>query len=208
MRARAALCVALVTAAAVVAGCSGGGGPSAASSESTSGSATDAPVSPTQASSSTVSGVVTTPPGTKLRLGQRAVLFYAPNAKHESVIKLTVDRLKRGKLKDLKNFRLSDQAKKSSVYYVSVAVKNAGDGDLGGQPVQLYGKVSNDLVIPPVTLNSTFKKCDDQPLPSPFKRGDRTNLCVLLLAPHHGDVTAVQWRPADDSKPITWATRH
>lgn len=149
----------------------------------------------------------TTPPGTTLRLGQTALVRYPANPTHDSLIKLTVEAIKRGKLKDLKGFQLSNTAKKSGVYYVTVSVKNTGDGDLGGQPIQLYGEVG-DLVVAPVIFGTTFDKCDYQSLPTPFVHGARASVCVVLLAPQHGTVTAVQWRPADNSEPITWTGRH
>lgn len=210
-RARAALSAALSAALLIVvvavAGCSGSSSGATSQGPPSSGSGTS-PNGATSPSATTSVEPGTTPPGTTLKLGKQAVVRYTANAAHDSVIKLTVEKVKKGKLKDLKEFQLSNAAKKSSVYYVTARVKNSGDGDLSGQPLQLYGKVSNDLVVPPVIMGSTFKKCDYQPLPSPFKPGDRTTVCVLLLAPHHGQVKAVQWRSADDSKPITWKTRH
>lgn len=162
--------------------------------------------SPSAATTSVEPG--TTRPGTKLKLGQPATVRYTTNVAHESLIRLTVDRLRRGTLADLHAFRLSDSAKKSSVYYVFARVKNTGDGDLGGQPVQLYGKISKNLVVPPVILGATFKKCPYHQLPKKFGSGDAASVCVLLLAPHHGTVKAVQWRPSDSSAPVTWKTRH
>jgi hypothetical protein len=208
--ARMALSAVALTVTVTVAGCSGSASdtttPSTTSESSGPGASPDGNASPSETATSNVSGIATTPSGTTLKLGQPAMLYYAPNPTHQSVIKVTVDKLQHGKLQDLRNFRLSDAARRSSVYYATARVKNTGDGDLGGQPLQLYGKVSNDLVVPPVILGATFHKCDYEPLPAPFTHGDRTTLCVLLLAPHHGKVPAVQWRPADDSKPITWTT--
>lgn len=149
-----------------------------------------------------------TPPGTKLTEGKPAVVRFTANPKHDSLVKLTVTKVKQGTIKDLAaQFELDDQARRSSVYYVSASVKNVGKGELGGQPITLYGQVSEKLVVPPVILKSTFKRCDYQPLPEKFGPGKRANVCIVLLAPRHGKVTSVQWRPADNSEPISWAVR-
>jgi hypothetical protein len=150
----------------------------------------------------------TTQPGSRLALGQPAVVRFATNAAHDSLIKLTVDAVRRGKFTDLQQFRLSDSARNSGLFYVSANVTNTGDGDLGGQTLRLYGKVAPGLVVSPVSLGTTFRPCANQPLPSSFVFGDRAKVCLVYFAPRHGTVRAVQWRPTYDVKPITWQARH
>ncbi len=176
------------------------------STTASSGSARSATAPASDSASSTVEAG-STPPGAALQLGERAVVAYTANPAHHSLIRLTVTRVRQGKPRDLRQFQLSDSAKKSRIYYVSAAVKNVGNGNLGGQPVQLYGAVSRSLVVQPVILGSTFEPCASRSLPDPFRRGDSADVCVLLLAPHHGKITDIQWRPADDSEPISWTTR-
>jgi len=148
-----------------------------------------------------------TTPGANLTLDRPAVVRFTANPKHDALIRLTVSKVERGKIKDLSQFRLSDKDRRSSVYYVSASVKNLGEGDLGGQPLSLYGKVSDDLVVSPVIFGSTFRRCAYQPLPPKFGPGKKVDMCIVMLAPHHGEVSAVQWRPADNSDPITWNAR-
>lgn len=198
-----------MTAAAVCAlaltGCSGMGNDEAAP---TTGATTSADSLDASTPTSTVQvGGRATQPGTKLKLGKSAVVRFAANPKHDSLIKLTVTDVEQGKIKDLAQFRLDDETKRSNVYYVSASVKNVGKGDLGGQPIALYRQVSEELVVPPVVFGSTFKRCDYQPLPKKFERGKRADVCIVLLAPRHGKVSSVQWRPADNSDPIIWKVR-
>jgi hypothetical protein len=200
---------AVVLSAVAVSGCtgaaSGAAGPSAGA-PSGSGSPSATAPTPTDSSSTTGTAVATTPSGTKLKLGAPAVVLYSPSPAHSSVLRLTVEAVKQGSLNDLRGFRLSDSAKSSHVFYVSVSVKNVGDGDLGG-PLELYGKVSRGTAVAPVILGTTLDKCPYEPLPWPFGPGDRLRMCMVMLAPQHGTVDAVQWRPTDDSKPITWTLR-
>lgn len=185
----------------LLAGCTPGDGDDAtdptdsasSSSDSTPGSTTTPPVDERA-----------TAPGTKLKLAQSAVVRFAANPKRDSLIRLTVTEVEQGKIKHLAQFRLDDKTKRSNVYYVSAAVKNVGKADIGGQPISLYGKVSEKLVVPPVVFGSTFERCNYQPLPEKFERGKRADVCIVLLASRQSEVTGVQWRPADNSEPITW----
>lgn len=146
----------------------------------------------------------TTAPGTELKLGRTATVRYTANPEHDSLIELKVQSVKRGKIKDLDDFGLTGVAKKSNVYYIKASVKNVGGGDLSGQPLTLYGQVSDDLVVPPVEFGSTFKRCDYDPLP---KKSKEAKVCLVILAPKNGKISEVQWRPADNSDPISWLTR-
>jgi hypothetical protein len=117
-----------------------------------------------------------------------------------------VTKVARGSIKDLSQFPLSDAARSSSVYYVSISVRNVGRGDLGGKRLSLFGKVSDSLVIPAVTLNSPFELCNNPPLPRPFKKDARAHVCLLMLAPKHGTISQVQWRQGA-AEPISWRVR-
>ncbi len=142
-------------------------------------------------------------PGDELALGQRTLVTWRAGKTRQSQVSLRVTKVERGKIADLRQFPLTDPAKASSVYYVWVGVTNTGSGDLGGAQLTLYGKVSDRLVVPPVTLNSPFERCSNPPLPKRFTRTATARVCLVLLAPHHGRISQVQWRgiPAG---PVSW----
>jgi hypothetical protein len=147
----------------------------------------------------------TTVPGTDLELGKHAVVSFTAGQKHESLIELTVTSVKKGKLKDLDRFELNAEARKSTVYYVSTKVKNLGPDELSGSKITLYGKVSDELVIPPVVFGSSFPTCDYVPLPKGFSKGKTVKGCMVMLVPKHGAISEVQWRAPDNSEPISWS---
>lgn len=149
----------------------------------------------------------TTPPGTTLRLDEPAAVRFTPDRSHRSVLRLRVDKVTRGKIGDLKQFTLDPAALTSSVYYVEAQVANVGAGDLSNAEVPLFGRVSDKLVVPAVKFGSTYERCDDQPLPARFHAGDRARLCMVMLAPHHGKISEIQWRPTNGSDPISWRVR-
>jgi hypothetical protein len=172
-------------------GCSGGDGDGSGTADSS------APA--------TTAADGTTLPGTKLGLGESAVVRFAPDAKHDSTIDLVVDSVREGTIRDLDEFTLTAAAKSSTVYYVKLSVENLGRDDLAGEFVPVYGKVSESLVVQPVTFGATFGKCDYKPLPKKFTKGKRTSTCVVLMAPKHGTVSTIEWRGPDGVEPISWS---
>jgi hypothetical protein len=185
---RAAAGLALAVCGAMLSACSGGD---------------DSPA-PTPASSA-AGGM--TAPGASLGIDEAATVDFAAGPKRQSKVKVTVTAVQHGTVKDLSDFDLNHAARQSGVYYVRAAVRNVGHGDLGGSFLKLYAKVSDTLVVQPVIFGSTFGKCDYKPLPKPFDRGKRADLCMVMLAPTHGTVSAVEWRFRGDQEPITWELR-
>jgi hypothetical protein len=153
---------------------------------------------------STTNADGTTVPGTTVQVGDPIVVAMTAKGKGASTVRLTVTAVKTGSIKDLSDFQLTPEAKSSTVYYVDVSVANLGKGDLGGTQLTLYGKVSDTLVVQPVRFGSTFAKCNDQPLPTPFGKGKKAKDCLVMLAPKHGQISQVQWRGPGDEAPISW----
>ncbi|MEJ7689148.1 MAG: hypothetical protein WKF76_01235 [Nocardioidaceae bacterium] len=162
---------------------------------------------PTPTTAATTLDNGTTTPGTVLRIGEVAKVRYSATAKNQSLVALKVTSIRKGKISALDDFNLDAKLKKSNVYFVTVAVKNIGAGDLSGQPLTLYGKVSAGLVVPPVEFGSTFKPCDAQPLPRGFKKPKRATVCIVMFAPKKGTITTVEFRAADNADPISWRRR-
>jgi hypothetical protein len=169
------------------------------------GGSDDTEPAPTTAATTNADG--TTVAGTELKIGDPAVVPFDPSTENTSQIKLVVSKVDKGKISDLDAFDLNEAAQKSTVYYVHTLVKNLGPEPLSGKQVKLYGKVSDDVVVPPVILESTFSACDDQPLPKKFKEGKVAKGCEVMLAPKHGKISEVQWRPSDNSLPISWTVK-
>ena len=145
-----------------------------------------------------------TPPGETLDIGDSATVVFAPDPMHESRLRLTVTGLSKGKVSDLEQFSLDAETKQSGVYYVRATARNVGRGDLSGQLLTLFGRVTEELVVRPVEFGSPFPPCNYQPFPQKFTTGHKTSVCMVMLAPDHGTITEVQWRTPDE-EPIAWA---
>jgi hypothetical protein len=192
--------VAIAAAAALaLTGCSSGSKGSGGSSSS--GSASPSP-------SSTVkvpSGVDLTAQGSKLAFGDSAKVIFEPSKNRGSVLQLTVRKVQQGTLKDFTGFILDDAYKKrASYYYASVDVKNVGQSNVGGVPVPLWGVNDTNTLLPAVNFTTSFKKCPSKPLPRAFGPGASLSTCLVYLAPNHGKLVGVSYRPSQEYNPITW----
>jgi hypothetical protein len=207
-----------VAVALVLGGCSGsdstssaGGAPSATSGSSTSSGASpsgSAPGSSSAAASPYLpvpDGVQLTAQGSKLSVGDHAVVAYEPRQDSVGVLDIKVTKLERTTFKrSFQGWQLDDATRRTTPYFVTVKVVNVGKTDLGGRPVPLYIVDGHNTLIESSTFASTFKPCPSGPFPKKFRPGSTLWTCQVYLAPKHGDLTAVSFRPTQDFNPITW----
>jgi len=184
----------------LLAGCSGSDEPDASgSSESPSGSASASPYFPVP------DGVTLTPQGTHLSVGDQAVVAYEPRQDEVGVLDLTVTKLERTTTKKtLSAWQLTDAQQKSTPYFVHVTVKNVGESDLGGRRVPLYAVNEDNLLLESTPFASSFEACPSTALPAKFGPGAEADVCLVYLAPDHGSLEAVSFRPEETFDPIYW----
>ena len=203
----AALLAPVLAAALLLGGCSGGDASSqdaspADSSGSTSGSSSDATQKPYLP---VPDGVELTAQGSKLDVGQHAVVAYEPRQGTVGVLDIKVTALEKTTFaKSFQGWQLDKATLKTNPYFVHASVKNVGKTDLGGRPVPLYIVDGRNTLIEASSFASTFKPCPSQPLPDKFGHGDRVKTCLVYLSPKHGDLTAVSFRPTQAFNPIIW----
>jgi hypothetical protein len=202
--------LAVLLAAAVLVGCSGSGDkkadpdPDPSTSGSTSQSATE---SPTEEPYLPVpEGVELTDQGSKLSVGDRAVVAYRPAENAPvGVLDIKVIRLEKTTFKEsFVGWQLDAATKKSSPYFVHVQIKNVGDTDLGTRPAPLYIVDGKNTLIEPSSFASKFKPCPSTPFPKKFRHGDKVTICLVFLSPDKGKLTAVSFRPTEQFDPIVW----
>ena len=120
------------------------------------------------------------------------------------VVDLKVTAIEAATLKDFTGWQLDKQARASNPFFVRVAVKNVGRTNLSGIRMPLYIVDGNNTLIQMSTFDGDFKPCASTPLPTGFKPGARTKLCLVYLSPAGGRLTAVSFRPTRTFLPITW----
>jgi len=188
---------AVLAAAMALAGCSSGGQPQAVKKTPSS--------SPSPTSTVSVpAGVSLTDQGSKLSFGDSATVIFEADQNRGTVLKLTTQNATKGRISDLSGFVLDDTTRRSTPYYVHVSVSNVGQGEVGGGPVPVYGVDASNTLLPPTSFTSPFKRCPSQPLPTHFGPGDSIRTCLVFLAPNHGTMNAVSYRPDQAFDPITW----
>jgi hypothetical protein len=170
--------------------CTGGDGGSAAPTRRPSAPQTSASVSPT-------------PTQVDLELGEPASFRLRGRGGEASRVRLVVSDVKQGKIKDLSQFRLDREARKSTPYYADVRLTNKGSGDLSGTQVTLWALDSEGTVRPPAEVVGAFRKCQNDPLPRKFSKGKSARTCLLYLLPDGTSLQAVQYRTSDFA-PYSW----
>ena len=151
------------------------------------------------------SGVTLTKYGTELKFGDTATIAYLPNDQRKTVLELSVLSASKGTINDLSSYALEDRTKASSVYYVRISVKNVGTGDVGRTPVPLYLVDNRDTLIRPSSFrNAPFAKCPSVSMPTTFGPGATFSTCLVYLAPDHGAMAGISFRPDQANAPILW----
>ncbi|MDF1603838.1 hypothetical protein [Nocardioides sp. YIM 152315] len=193
----AALTVAL---AAALAGCSDDGDPqSSGDSDTPTATESASPYLPVP------DGVTLTPQGTHLEVGDQGVVAWEPRQDEVGVLDLTVTEIERTTTrKTLSAWQLSKEQEASTPYFVHVTVENVGDTDLGGRRVPLYVVNEENLLLESTPFASSFTPCPSTPLPSKFGPGAHEDVCLVYLAPDHGTLEAVSFRPDESFDPIIW----
>lgn len=149
-------------------------------------------------------GTDLTPPGTELSVGDHAVVAYHPRQGQVAVLDIAVTGLERAPMRDFAAWQLSKQQQASTPFYVHARVTNVGETPMGGRPVPLYVVNEDDVLLESTPFASSFRPCPSTPFPKPFAPGDTTKACLVYLAPDHGRLEAVSFRPEESFDPITW----
>lgn len=189
---------------ALLASACGGSDPGAGSSAASDPPSSAAPSSP---SSSPSKGPTVTPPGSMLSFGDPATVAFTANPKRASDLSLAVTKVVKGRIADLSDYRLDAATKASTPYYVSVTVRNVGDGDLGRTAIPLWGLSSTDILIGASGFTNRFTRCPSRALPRSFAGGAETDTCLMYLMPRGATLEGVSYRPLKSDQPIVWKGR-
>jgi hypothetical protein len=151
-------------------------------------------------------GVTLTEPGSQLAVGDHAVVAYRPRQRQVGALDIQVTRLEETTIKEsFSDWQLSGEQKRSTPYFVHARIENVGDTDLGGRPVPLYAVNDDNVLLESTPFASSFEACPSTPFPKKFGPGATTNACLVYLAPRHGELVAVSFRPEETFDPITWS---
>ncbi|MET9224265.1 hypothetical protein [Lentzea sp. NPDC003310] len=151
----------------------------------------------------TPAGGDVTAPGTKLKVGARAVIPFASGDKN-GTIAVTLTAIEAGAKEDLAKF--GDKAKGISPFYLRVKVENLSGTDLSYTSVSLRG-LGADGKGTGVIISGDTPNCDSTSAPKTFSAaGETYETCVLTAAPDGLKVAAGEYNRGDGytKSPVVW----
>lgn len=176
----------------------------------TTGAPTPAPAETTATTSSETSAAApvaasgdVTAPGTKLKVGARAVIPYASSDKNGTMA-VTLTAIEQGAKEDLAKF--GDKAKHITPFYLRVRVENLSGTDLRYVSVSLRG-LGADGKGTGVIISGETPNCESTSAPKTFTTaGASYETCVLSGAPDGSKVAAAEYSRGDgyDKSPVVW----
>jgi len=141
-----------------------------------------------------------TPLGTKLKIGQPAVIAYEDASNHKkSTIRYTPEKIEKGSIDDFKNIELDGKQKDSVPYYATVKVENIGKKDLSGASPATYINAVDDRGQDQseIIFFGTFQRCDTE-TPKSLKPGESYETCLAYLIPGGGSIKGFHWIQFDE----------
>ena len=144
-----------------------------------------------------------TAPGTKLKVGARAVIPYTLSDK-SGTMAITLTAIEQGAKEDLAKF--GDKAKNITPFYLRVKVENLSGTDLRYTSVSLRG-LGADGRGTGVIISGDTANCDSSSAPKTFTTAGATyETCVLSGAPDGSKVAAAEYNRGDgyDKSPVIW----
>jgi hypothetical protein len=178
------------------------------------------PATTTAAAPPTATTATTTPPagdgtqiseaGDTLALGKRVVAPYVVYGKaggsQSTTLGVTVQKIRKGRISDFKDFNLDAKQKRTTPYFVDVKYENLGklklqrfllDPSIEDADGQEYKPLN--LII----LSGTFKKCP-QPSRSRLRAGQSFTLCAPFLLPTGKTLERVRFQGDVTKDPYFW----
>jgi len=182
--------------------------PAPSSAPASSSSAPSSPSAPsaTEVAGGSTAGVAFTKQGTKLKIGEKAIVPFSASKKN-GAIGVTVTGIDKGVEADLAPLKLGDKAKGMTPYYVRVKVTNETGTDFAYTSLGLMnGQLGDGSDGPHVTVIGKFEKCDSGNSGKDFKtKGASYDSCVLALAPAGTEVKGASYNDSSrrDQAPNT-----
>lgn len=146
-----------------------------------------------------------TPPGTELKVGERALVPFKFGTDKNGTIGITVTAIDKGDNADLAAF--GEKAKGITPYYIRVTVENVGGTDLSYSSLSLRA-IGEDGKGTGVIISGDTKQCESESAKKDFTTaGAKYETCVLQGAREGAAVAGASYANGDgyDKSPVTWS---
>ncbi|MFE6766713.1 hypothetical protein [Streptomyces sp. NPDC057689] len=170
--------------------------PSAPSSESPS-------AEPSDDASAAPSGDVAAP-GTKFKVGDRAVVPFKYGTSKKGTVAVTVTAIEKGAEADMAPF--GDKAKGMTPYYIRMKVENVGGTDLSYSSLRLRGKLDGGAPTGVILIGDLPGKCDNETAPRDFTTKGASYETCSLSATKTDPITVASFEEGDaySDSPVLW----
>lgn len=180
--------------------------PAASASESAPAPASSEPSSaaPAAESADAVAGDATAP-GTKLKVGDKAVLPFRYTAEKKGTVAVTVTAIDKGTEADMSAF--GAKAKGMTPYFIKMKVENVGGTDLSYASLKLDGVLEGGGPTGVLLIGEVPGKCDRETAPAEFTTKGASYETCSLSATKTGPVTGASFDEGDAyrTSPVVWA---
>lgn len=146
-----------------------------------------------------------TAPGTKLKVGERAVLPYRYTNTKKGTIAVTVTAIEKGAPSDMSAF--GAKAKGMTPYYLRMRIENVGGTDLSYASLKLDGVLADGNGTGVILIGDVPGKCDNEVAPAEFtEKGTSFETCSLS-ATKTSPVTGASFDEDDAYRrsPVVWS---
>ncbi|WP_330237595.1 hypothetical protein [Streptomyces sp. NBC_00525] len=179
--------------------------PSASAPASASPSSESSPsAEPSEESTPAPSGDVAAP-GTKLKVGERAILPFKYGTSKEGTVAVTVTAIEKGAEADMARF--GDKAKGMTPYYIRMKVENVGGTDLSYSSLRLRGKLAGGGPTGVILIGDLPGKCDSESAPRDFNTKGASYETCSLSATKTDPVAVASFEEGDAYRdnPVLWS---
>ncbi|MFG2600532.1 hypothetical protein [Streptomyces sp. NPDC048462] len=142
-------------------------------------------------------------PGTKLKVGEKAVLPFEYGDK-KGTIAVTVTAIQKGAEADMAGF--GAKAKGMTPYYIRMKVENVGGTDLSYSSLKLRGELADGGPTGIVLIGDLPGKCDNDGAPQDFKSKGASYETCSLSATKTTPIAAASFDEGDaySDSPVLW----
>ncbi|MEU5368238.1 hypothetical protein ABZ362_04450 [Streptomyces sp. NPDC005951] len=147
-----------------------------------------------------------TAPGTKLRIGDRAVVPFRYTSDKKGTIAVTVTAIEKGTETDMAAF--GDRAKGMTPYIIKMKVENVGGTDLSYASLKLDGVLEGGAGTGVILMGDITGKCERETAPREFTAKGASYETCSLAATKSTPVTGAEFDEGDtySDSPVVWTS--
>lgn len=145
-------------------------------------------------------------PGTKFKIGDRAVVPFKYGTTKKGTVAVTVTAIEKGAEADMAAF--GDKAKGMTPYYIRMKVENVSGTDLSYSSLKLRGKLAGGGPTGVILIGDLPGKCDSESAPRDFTTKGASYETCSLSATKTDPIAAASFEEGDAYRdsPVLWTS--